>query len=62
MGAAGGGAPALRVFNADHATGVTVNTGAWQYNRPCAQQYVGKYQSRMAIRGRLIPDAPVQAV
>ena len=27
MGAAGGGAPALRVFAADHATGITVNTG-----------------------------------
>ena len=27
MGAAGGGAPALRIFAADHATGVTVNTG-----------------------------------
>ena len=23
--------------------------GAWQYNRPCAQQYVGKSQSCMAI-------------
>ena len=22
-------------------------TGAWQYIRPCAQQYVGKYQSYM---------------
>ena len=27
MGASGGGAPALRVFAADHATGITVNTG-----------------------------------
>jgi hypothetical protein len=27
MGAAGGGAPALRIFEADHATGVTVTTG-----------------------------------
>ena len=33
--------------------------GAWQYNRPCAQQCVGKYQSCMFISGRLIPHAPV---
>ena len=34
-------------------------TGAWPYNRPCAQQYVGKYQSCMVISGRLIVHAPV---
>ena len=33
--------------------------GAWQYNRPCAQQCVGKYQPCMVISGRLIPHAPV---
>ena len=33
--------------------------GAWQYNRPCAQQYVGKSQSCMVISGRLIVHAPV---
>ena len=35
--------------------------GAWPYNRPCAQQYVGKSQSCMVISGRLIVHAPVQA-
>ena len=25
----------------------TADTGAWPYNRPCAPQYVGKYQARM---------------
>ena len=34
-------------------------TGAWPYNRPCAQQYVGKSQSCMVISGRLIVHAPV---
>ena len=34
-------------------------TGAWPYNRPCAQQFVGKYQSCMVIIGRLIGHAPV---
>ena len=29
-------------------------TGACPYNRPCAQQYVGKSQSGMVISGRLI--------
>ena len=33
--------------------------GAWPYNRPCAQQYVGKYQSCMVRSGRLIVHAPV---
>ena len=32
-------------------------TGAWQYNRPCAQQYVGKSQSCMVQDGQLIPHA-----
>ena len=36
-----------------------IDTGAWQYIRPCAQQYVGKYQSCMVISGRLIVHAPV---
>ena len=36
------------------------DTGAWPYNRPCAQQYVGKSQSCMVISGRLIGHAPVQ--
>ena len=27
-------------------------TGAWPYNRPCAQQYVGKSQSCMVTSGR----------
>ena len=36
-------------------------TGAWPYNRPCAQQYVGKAQSCMVTSGRLIVHAPVQA-
>ena len=35
--------------------------GAWPYNRPCAQQYVGKSQSCMVISGRLIVHAPVGA-
>ena len=35
-------------------------TGAWPYNRPCAQQYVGKYQTCMFISGRLTVHAPVQ--
>eukprot|EP01048_Picozoa_sp_COSAG05_P008622 COSAG05_NODE_665_length_8009_cov_156.415929_6_plen_499_part_00 len=35
-------------------------TGAWQYNRPCAQQYVGKYQLCMVTSGRLIRHEPVQ--
>ena len=26
-------------------------TGTWPYNRPCAQQYVGKSQSCMVISG-----------
>ena len=30
------------------------STGACTINRPCAQQYVGKYQSCMIISGRLI--------
>eukprot|EP01048_Picozoa_sp_COSAG05_P013005 COSAG05_NODE_1344_length_5130_cov_5.136156_5_plen_93_part_00 len=29
------------------------------YNRPCAQQYVGKSQSCMVTSGRLIPHASV---
>eukprot|EP01048_Picozoa_sp_COSAG05_P003916 COSAG05_NODE_193_length_14574_cov_23.070812_4_plen_1690_part_00 len=37
----------------------TADTGAWQYNLPCAQQYVGKIQSCMVIIGRLTPHAPV---
>ena len=35
-------------------------TGAWPYNRPCAQQYVCKSQSCMVISGRLIVHAPAQ--
>ena len=35
-------------------------TGACPYNRPCAHQYVGKSQSCMVIKGRLIVHAPVQ--
>ena len=35
------------------------NTGAWPYNRPCAQQYVDKSQSCMVISRRLIVHAPV---
>ena len=31
--------------------------GACGYNRPCAQQYVGTYQSCMVENGRLIPHA-----
>ena len=34
-------------------------TGACGYNRPCAHQYVGKYQSCMVQNGRLYPHAPV---
>ena len=33
------------------------STGACGYNRPCAHQYVGKYQSCMVENGRLIPHA-----
>ena len=33
--------------------------GAWPYNWPCAQQYVGKSQSCMVISGRFIVHAPV---
>ena len=40
--------------------GVLSLVGAWPYNRPCAQQYVGKSQSCMVISGRLIVHAPVQ--
>ena len=36
-----------------------IATGAWPYNRPCVQQYVGKSQSCMVISGRLIVHAPV---
>ena len=35
------------------------DTGACPYNRPCAQQYVGKSQSCMVISGRLVVHAPV---
>ena len=35
-----------------------IATGAWPYNRPCAQQYVGKSQSCMVISGRLIVLSP----
>ena len=38
----------------------TNTTGVWPYNRPCAQQYVGKSQSCMVISGRLSVHAPVQ--
>ena len=34
-------------------------TGACTINRPCAQQFVGKYQSCMVISGRLIVHAPI---
>ena len=37
---------------------VLSSAGAWPYNRPCAQQYVGKSQSCMVISGRLIVHAP----
>ena len=40
-------------------TAADAYTGAWPYNRPCAQQYVGKSQSCMVISGRLIVHAPV---
>ena len=40
-------------------TGIFVYIGAWPYNRPCVQQYVGKSQSCMVISGRLIVHAPV---
>ena len=40
-----------------HAVARTVATGAWPYNRPCAHQYVGKYQSCMVENGRLIVHA-----
>ena len=33
------------------------DTGACGYNRPCAHQYVGKYQSCMVENRRLIPHA-----
>ena len=36
-----------------------VSTGACPYNRPCAQQYVGKSQSCMVVSGRLYGHAPV---
>ena len=39
---------------------MALRTGACEYNRPCAQQYVGKSQSCMVISGRLIVHAPVQ--
>ena len=38
---------------------ISACTGAWPYNRPCAQQYVGKYQSCMVTSGRLFRHAPV---
>ena len=44
----------------DGRTGADGATGAWQYNRPRAQQYVGKSQSCMVISGRFIVHAPVQ--
>ena len=34
-----------------------MHTGAGGYNRPCAHQYVGKYQSCMVENDRLIPHA-----
>eukprot|EP01048_Picozoa_sp_COSAG05_P007392 COSAG05_NODE_520_length_9047_cov_2.500224_8_plen_102_part_00 len=34
-------------------------TGAWQFNRPCAQTYVGKSESCMVISGRLIVHEPI---
>ena len=37
----------------------SATTGAWPYNRPCAQQYGGKSQACMVISGRLIVHAPV---
>ena len=37
-------------------------SGACPYNRPCAQQYVGKSQSCMVISGRLIVHAPAQSL
>ena len=37
-------------------------TGACGYNRPCAQQYVGKSQACMVISGRLIVHAPVAPI
>ena len=40
---------------------ITISTGAWPYNRPCAQQYVGKSHSCMVISGRLIVHAPVES-
>ena len=40
-------------------TAADAYTGAWPYNRPCAQQYVGQSQSCMVISGRLIVHAPV---
>ena len=36
---------------------VAIETGAFPYNRPCAEQYIGKSQSCMVISGRLIPHA-----
>ena len=40
--------------------GAVAATGAWPYNRPCAQQYVGKSQSCMVTSGRLIVHEPVR--
>ena len=52
-------------FHTHHAQQQTAtsggDTGACPYNRPCAQQYVGKSQSCMVISGRLIVHAPVQS-
>ena len=44
----------------DGTTGLLSTRGAWPYNRPCAQQYVGKSQSCMFIIGRFIVHAPVE--
>ena len=47
---------------ADTAQAQARDTGACTINRPCAQQYVGKYQSCMVISGRLIVHAPAFAL
>ena len=60
------GAGGRQLFSTSHIPAIIrcelayiTDTGACTINRPCAQQYVGKYQSCMVISGRLIVHAPV---
>eukprot|EP01048_Picozoa_sp_COSAG05_P013996 COSAG05_NODE_1544_length_4590_cov_25.006012_5_plen_140_part_00 len=56
----GSSAETTRTTRASPTEAIVVGaTGAWQYNRQCAQQYVGKSQSCMVKSGRLIRHEPL---